>query len=272
MGGRRSSAPRSASPASYSLHGHREWAESFGGDAGLYHRARPRYPIALVDHLLREEVRSVVDVGCGTGIAAALFSDTAREVLGVDPDPRMAEIARRGGLEVEVATFESWHCGDRRFDLLVSGQAWHWIDPEAGPTKAAAVLREGGRVAIFWNACQPPAALYDEILAIYADVAPEFERYSVLLDHGAERVPGVMQGLSQHGPFLEPQHRVWRWGRHYTTDEWLEHLITHSDHQALPVDRRQRLFAKVSRAFERLGGSAEMPYETHLVIARSATR
>ena len=84
----------------------RQVAESFGADAGRYDRARPGYPAAMVDRIVAESPgRDVVDAGCGTGISARLFQAAGCRVLGVDPDPRMAELARseragRGGGEV----------------------------------------------------------------------------------------------------------------------------------------------------------------------------
>ena len=50
----------------------------------------------------------VLDVGCGTGIAARQFQAAGCAVLGIDPDQRMAEYARGRGLDVELATFEGW--------------------------------------------------------------------------------------------------------------------------------------------------------------------
>ena len=78
-------------------------------------------------------------------------------MLGVDPDPRMAELARQGGTATEVAKFEDWDPAGRTFDAVIAAQAWHWVDPVAGAAKAAAALRPGGRLAVFWNAFDPPA-------------------------------------------------------------------------------------------------------------------
>ena len=97
-------------------HQAREIAESFGSDADRYDRARPRYPDELVDRIVagaapgqhRPDVPDILDVGCGTGIVARQFQAAGCRVLGVDPDARMADLARRHGLEVEVSRFEAW--------------------------------------------------------------------------------------------------------------------------------------------------------------------
>ncbi|MER6926748.1 methyltransferase domain-containing protein, partial [Streptomyces spiralis] len=99
--------PREASPAQ--PHEARRMAESFGVDAHRYDRARPGYPDALVTRIVAGSPGSdVLDVGCGTGIAARQFQAAGCAVLGVEPDARMADFARARGLRVETATFEPW--------------------------------------------------------------------------------------------------------------------------------------------------------------------
>jgi SAM-dependent methyltransferase len=137
-------------------HQYRQVAESFGADAERYDRGRPSYPGALVERIVAASPGpDVLDAGCGTGIAARQFQAAGCRVLGVDPDARMAGLARRSGIAVEVATFEAWDPAGRRFDAVIAAQAWHWVDPVAGAAKAALALRPGGRLAVFWNAFQP---------------------------------------------------------------------------------------------------------------------
>ena len=57
-------------------------------------------------------------------------------------------------------------------------------------------------------------------------------------------------------------------GTTHTTAEWLEILQTHSDHQTLPAERRERLLDAIGGAIDSLGGSFEMPYEAILVTAQ----
>ncbi len=129
--------PGRGSPASEPYR-HRQVAEGFGADPGRYDRARPSYPAALVERIVAASPGpGVLDVGCGTGIAARQFQAAGCRVLGVDPDVRMAEAARQSGVGVEVAVFEAWDPAGRAFDAVIAGQAWHWVDPVAGAAKSA---------------------------------------------------------------------------------------------------------------------------------------
>jgi Methyltransferase domain len=119
--------PKHSPPVDNEPHRARQMAEPFGVDAERYDRGRPRYPDALVQRIVAASPgREVLDVGCGTGIAARQFQALGCTVLGVDPDPRMAEFARQSGVEIELATFETWDPAGRLFDAVVAGQAYHY--------------------------------------------------------------------------------------------------------------------------------------------------
>jgi SAM-dependent methyltransferase len=249
------------------LHANRTRAESFGAVAELYDRARPSYPPALVATLIGDRARSVLDVGCGTGIAAALFSAGGCEVLGVEVDARMAAVAAAKGIAVEVAPFECWDDRGRRFDLVISAQAWHWVEPRAGAARAASVLAPGGRFGAFWNLGDPPREIREALAPVYADIAPEIENYAAGPARDNSRVGGAAAGLAVCEAF-EPARETWfAWTRRYDSAGWVDFLATHSDHQTLPPERRERLLAAVGEAIETLGGSFEMRYETVLVSA-----
>src|SRR5690349_21277834 len=103
------------------MHDQRHRAEVFGSAAEAYDEYRPSYPDALIDDLVAAGPARALDIGCGTGKAGRLLAARGVEVLGVEIDEDMAEVARRSGLEVEVGSFETWEPAGRTFDLAVSG-------------------------------------------------------------------------------------------------------------------------------------------------------
>lgn len=251
------------------LHADRRRASAFGEDAQLYDRARPGYPATLVDYLVRETPRAVLDVGCGTGIASRLVVARGCHVLGIEPDGRMAAVAERHGIEVEVATFEEWDARARRFDLLISAQAWHWVDPSAGTAKAAEVLLSGGTFACFWNVGRPSAQLREAFDACYQKVAPGLEEYSVLLGRGdRDRYARCAEAFEEDGRFGELAITSFPHSIAYSRSAWLDHLETHSDHRILTPERRSALFEGLGEVIEAFDGSFTMPYEVMVVSGR----
>ncbi len=250
------------------LHEDRARAGSFGADPARYDRARPSYPAAMVDDLLAGGAGRVLDVGCGTGIAARLFTARGCQVLGVEPDERMAAFARRRGVEVEDGRFEEWAPAGRSFDLVVSGQAWHWVDPVVGAERAAVVLERGGGVGLFWNCGRHEPLVQRAFDDVYRRLATDVDRYSVVLGHlGEDRFEFAAAGLRRSGAFDAVERRTYSWATTYTREEWLDQLPTHSDHQQLPPATLDALLAEVGAAIDGFGGSFPMRYETVVVTA-----
>ena len=250
-------------------------AESFGSDPERYDRARPRYPDAMVDRIIAASPGpDVLDIGIGTGIVAQQFQAAGCRVLGIDVDTRMAEYARRRGLEVEVAKFEDWDPAGRVFDAVVAGQTWHWVDPVAGAAKAAEVLRPGGRLAVFWNADQPRADLAEAFGEAYRRLMPNSlgaRRWMVVsaVDGYSRLGAKVADGMREVGAFGDPEQWRFDWERSYTRDEWLDQLPTTGDHRQFPPAKLEDLLAAIAAAIDAVGGSFTMRYTT---VAVTATR
>jgi SAM-dependent methyltransferase len=256
-------------------HRHRQIAESFGSDAERYDRSRPSYPGALVERIVAASPGpAVLDVGCGTGIAARQFQAAGCQVLGVEPDIRMADLARQSGVEVEVATFEAWDPAGREFDAVVAGQAWHWVDPVAGAAKAALALRPGGRLAVFWNAFQPPPDLAEAFAGVYGRVQtglpfnpwarPALDSYLIMCGNAAD-------GIRRANAFGEPEQWRFDWDRGYTRDELLEQVPTAGGHSRIPPAKLRELLAGIGAAIDAVGGSFTAQYTTLAVtVARTA--
>src|SRR4051794_24059455 len=255
-------------------HKARRMAESFGVDAQRYDQARPGYPDALVARIVAGSPGpDVLDVGCGTGIAARQFQAAGCAVLGVEPDARMADFARAHGLEVEVATFEAWESAGRRFDAVIAAQSWHWVDPVAGAVKAARVLRPDGRLAIFGHVFEPPIEVAEPFAAAYRRVVPD-SPFSNLparrpLDMYQAGYAKFADKIRETEQFNDPEQWRFNWEQPYTRDQWLALLPTTGGLTQLPPDKTADILNAVRIAIDPPGGSSMMQYTT---LATTAVR
>src|SRR5437588_8084618 len=212
----------------------RERRLAFGDVAELYDRARPSYPGALVEDVVTFAGAGVgsraLEVGGGTGKATALFAERGLEIVALEPSAEMAAVCERncqryGNVEIKQVDFERWGLGEERFRLVLSAQAWHWVNPEIRYTHAREALEAGGALAVFWN--RPDW----EACPVREEVAEAYERVVPDLCAGAAVGPGTMHPrartrrewwadwdaeLRAATGFDSPEARSYRWQETYT--------------------------------------------------------
>jgi SAM-dependent methyltransferase len=250
-------------------------ARSFGAVAANYDRYRPRYPDDLVDDVVdMVPGRRVVEVGAGTGIATAAFAARGLAMTCVEPDPEMAavlsaKVAHNADLRVEVATFEDWSAArTAEFDGLVSGQAWHWTDPSTRWDNAAAAVRSGGVIALFWNDDRhadprvPDAftAAYDrrgiEVRTVHGMAAPSSDTDEV------GDWPEFITEAGRH--FTDLRTRRYRWTYRLPVADYIARVNTTSAHLILPPEVRADLTAELTTTLTGYGDEIELAMATDL--------
>jgi SAM-dependent methyltransferase len=238
-------------------------ATSFGTDASRYNAVRPGYPSEIVERVASPG-DAVLDVGAGTGLAGCVFADRGFEVVGVEPDTRMAEVAPSRGLSVECARFEDWDANGRHFDVVICAQAWWWLDRVVAIPKIAELLRPGGRLAVFWNSGGASDPVTVELAETYERIGGGSVREPML--PGGFR-PGVEDELLSSPFFVDVATELFEWNRRYSRDEWIEAACTFSDVIGLTPEVRDELLTQARDVIDRHGGHRDVAVRTTLVTA-----
>lgn len=121
------------------------------GFADCYDAYRPRPPAALLDVLLQLAHTTrpdlVVDLGSGTGISTFIWTQRARQVLGIEPLDTMRRTAEAANTapHVHFQHGVAQHTGlpDGAADIVTCAQALHWMEPDSTLAEVARILRAG---------------------------------------------------------------------------------------------------------------------------------
>lgn len=130
-------------------------ARSFARVADAYQAARPNYPEAAIDWLLRGLPGArVLDLAAGTGkLTESLIRRPGLAVTAVEPlaEMRLLLQARLPRVTALPGTAEAIPLADGSVDAVMVGQAFHWFDQPAALAEIARVLVAGGVLGLLWN-------------------------------------------------------------------------------------------------------------------------
>lgn len=254
-------------------------SQSFDSVADLYETYRPSYPAELIEDIVKlSGIRAdgeILEVDSGTGKATRLFAQRGFFMLCLEPGQNLIDMAKTQlsdypQVQFARGRFEEWEANQRKFDLLISAQAFHWVPQEVRFVKAASVLKPQGHMALFWNMYPGmEGTIRHELDEIYRKHAPELFKENFPLE---KLIQERAASLAAEREFEKVVVRTYPWAQQYETSAYLGLLNTYSDHLRLPEPRRQVLFAAIADLIEQHGGHIEKPYLAVLYMARRKNR
>jgi SAM-dependent methyltransferase len=133
--------------------------------AQLRHNYHPRLYEILIDRHTSTggQLNTILDVGCGPGIAVRTLAPRFAHAIGLDPSEGMISTAQSLGgdssnsepIRFDISTAEELGSNltppfpDGSVDLIIAATAAHWFDMSAFWPRAAEVLKPGGSVALW---------------------------------------------------------------------------------------------------------------------------
>ncbi|WP_152363287.1 class I SAM-dependent methyltransferase [Microlunatus speluncae] len=253
--------------------------QTFATAGERYDRVRPGYPPAILDRLAELAALSpgdrVLEIGCGTGQLTRSLLERGYAVTAVELSAELAALTRSNLPEVEVITgaFESWPLPAEPFAAVVAATSFHWIDPAIRFARTAAALRPSGSLAIIntGHVEGGSSRFFIDAQRCYERWQPENTRPGFRLTPAA----AVADDFDlTPGGFFEPVGT----GRSvreipYHTEEYLDLLLTYSDHLATPDEQRNGLLGCIrSLIDDHYDGRVTKAYLFQLAVGRVTGR
>lgn len=256
--------------------GTKDWlkeSERFNEAAAYYDLYRPSYPAQLIDQVAEEASLNadsrILEIGSGSGKASELFLDRGYELLCIEPGPQLVELGRKKhqGKRVRfvASRFEHWESPEKDFDLIFSAQAFHWVPQPEGYKKCGRLLKQGGRLALFWNFyLQGDSSIEQEI----AEVCAEYEVFWFnKRDEIEHRVDRTTAELSGSGYFKPPVVHQYPWESEDDAEGFINFLRTCNGFIGLPEKDKRQLSSKLQQLIRGNGGILRRNYLCTLFIA-----
>lgn len=251
---------------------------SFDALADLYEEARPGYPEStfqrMLDYAGIDASARLLEVGTGTGKATLPLARRGLRILGLEPGPNMARIARSRmaefpNVQIQTTTFENWDAPRGAFDLAFIAQAFHWLPPDLRLAKLSMALRRPGTLAIFGNSeTVADETLRESIREVYRRYAPALDLNYAVTGYGTAE-SSSLQELYASPLFTDVQCDIEIWEQTLATDQFCSLLATYSNHSTLPPQELRDLLAGIAAIIEPSGGKVSLAYKTGLFLART---
>jgi SAM-dependent methyltransferase len=135
----------------------RELGDRGFADGATYQAARPGYPEAALEFLVRALGLAagdpVVDLGAGTGLLTAQLRRRFEDVTAIEPSAGMREVLRQAvpGVRVLDGRDVALPLPDASVAAVFVAQAFHWFDAPRALAEIRRVLVDRGGLGLLWN-------------------------------------------------------------------------------------------------------------------------
>jgi SAM-dependent methyltransferase len=163
-------------------------------------------PLEVIRAVGPPEGARVLEVGAGGGQLTWALVEAGYDVTALEPNTAMRErgAARAPAARFVASTFEGFDA-DGRFDAILSANAFHWVDPDVGLHKAAAM---GDELILIWNTpfIRDPELqrrVQEDVLRPRASTFPAEE--AGIRAHVADEIEANIGRFHESGCFGEPR-------------------------------------------------------------------
>lgn len=243
-----------------------------------YDYGRPTYPVELYEKICEfsgiNQGADILEVGVGTGQATDRFIGKGfhLDLLEVSEEQvrfLTEKYKEHNGVMLHRGYFEEF-ASEKKYNLIYSATAFHWVNSEIGYPKAYEMLKPGGTMAVFW---QMSSVTYHDT-GIFLGLNEIKKKYlpeeSLGFDEeGIQKVKEKrIKQIQSGGCFSEPQIFEYRWIDEYDSNRYATLVNTYSSTQLLEDDVREKYLQEIKNYIDAHGRKVEMPQLVYLYLVR----
>lgn len=244
----------------------------FDDRAIAYDKYRPSYPQQVITDIIELSHLNIPDkvleIGCGSGQISLPLAQKGLNLMAVEKSRNLAMLARKKlyafpNSRIIHSSFEAWDTFEK-FKLVISAQAFHWLNMKMGLTKILNLLEEGGSVALVWQVDRSPETpFWQDTSGVYQ----KYFQYESVIKPMSKTVLEHELYLNQSTSFISVEKRSYPWEKVYSKEDYLGLLSTFSNHMVLPKDKRENFFEEIAVIIDAHNGYVTKYYETVLLFA-----
>ncbi|KAK6498239.1 hypothetical protein TWF506_004478 [Arthrobotrys conoides] len=210
----------------------RAFSPSQGSDYAKYRRDyHPSLYREIINYHTSKDGKldTLLDIGCGPGIAVRTFAKSFKHAIGIDASEGMIATAKSLGgktstsesirFEVSMDFGKNLNIPEGSVDVITVATAAHWFDMEVFWTQAARLLKAGGTVAIWTGACDlkaaPPTPKHEMVTRVMQKMMEELDPYDTV---GNKVNVGLYVNLQMPWDLTRPVKAFKK--RHFSRVEW----------------------------------------------------
>jgi SAM-dependent methyltransferase len=212
----------------------------------------------------------MLEIGCGTGKATVQFASRGYMIDCIDPGKRLVSFAKRNckswpNVTFSVGRFEEMVSGQASYDLVLSAQSFHWVDPKVRLLKASQLLRTSGCLTLLYNY---PGKKKDRVMESLTEaIGHESDGKLQGWDY-MEEIANWKKEIADSGLFTRVTILRHRWVNRYSAETYAGLFRTYSDFLSLPKKVQKKILVRMREIIKRNGGSVYRSYDSILIHAK----